>query len=62
MNDEVNWAKVAGAEFYIAWKIPREGWLFVRFEHFHNAGKNFMISLAEAKKNTTTLDLLSSTP
>lgn len=58
MNDEVTWAKTAGAEFFVGWKIPREGWLFVRFEHFHNAGKNFMISLEEARKNTITLEQL----
>jgi len=62
MNDEVNWARVAGAEFFIAWKIPHDGWLFVKFEHFHNAGKNFMISLSEAKKNSTPLDVLSASP
>ena len=57
-NDEVNWAKTAGAEFFIAWKIPRAGWLFVRAEHFRNAGKNFMISLEEAKKFTVTFEYL----
>jgi Holliday junction resolvase len=58
MNDEVNWAKTAGAEFFVAWKIPREGWLFFKFEHFHNAGKNFMISLEEAKKASISLEVL----
>jgi len=58
MSDEVNWAKTAGAEFFVGWKIPREGWLFVKFEHFHNAGKNFMISLDDARKNTITLETL----
>ncbi len=57
-NDEVNWAKTAGAEFFVAWKIPREGWLFVKEENFHNAGKNFMISLEEAKKVSVSLDVL----
>jgi len=59
-NDEVNWAKLAGAEFFIGWKIPREGWLFVRANHFHNAGKNFMISLEEARKQSVTLTALTS--
>jgi len=57
-NDEVNWAKTAGAEFFIGWKIPREGWLFIRAESFHNAGKNFMISLAEARACSITLETL----
>ncbi len=56
MNDEVNWARVAGAEFFVAWKIPRAGWLFIKFEHFHNAGKNFMISLQDAKKFSVSID------
>ena len=58
MNDEVNWAKTAGAEFFVAWKIPREGWLFVRAENFHNAGKNFMISIEEARKHSTALGVI----
>ncbi|MFA5125619.1 MAG: Holliday junction resolvase Hjc [archaeon] len=58
MNDEINWAKTAGAEFFIAWKIPHEGWLFIKAEHFHNAGKNFMVSLEEAKKCSISLQLL----
>lgn len=60
MNDEVNWAKTAGAEFFIAWKIPRDGWLFVRAANFHNAGKNFMISLQDAKRNSISLEVLAS--
>jgi len=44
-NDEVNWAKTAGAEFFIGWKVPHKGWFFVKEEHFNNAGKNFMITL-----------------
>ncbi|MCX6803334.1 MAG: Holliday junction resolvase Hjc [Candidatus Diapherotrites archaeon] len=50
-NDEVNWARVAGAEFFVGWKVPHEGWFFLRAEHFRNAGKNFMVSLEEARKN-----------
>ena len=60
-DDEVNWAKIAGAEFFVGWKIPREGWLFVKAEHFHNAGKNFMISLEEARKNSVSLEVLTNT-
>ncbi|MGI6589142.1 MAG: Holliday junction resolvase Hjc [Candidatus Iainarchaeum sp.] len=56
MLDEVNWAKVAGAEFFVGWKVPREGWLFVRFNDFHDAGKNFMISLKEARVKSVSFD------
>ena len=57
-NDEVQWARTAGAHFFVAWKIPREGWLFITPESFHNAGKNYLISLIEAKKCSTTLEVL----
>jgi len=57
-DDEVNWAKIAGAEFFVGWKIPREGWLFIKSEHFHNAGKNFMVSLEEARKFSISLETL----
>jgi Holliday junction resolvase len=57
-NDEVNWAKTAGAEFFIGWKVPHEGWLFVKAENFHNAGKNFMISLVEARKCNIPLQVI----
>ncbi|MFA5357435.1 MAG: Holliday junction resolvase Hjc [archaeon] len=49
MAEEVGWAETAGAEFFIAWKVPNAGWLFVRADAFHKAGKNYMISLHEAK-------------
>lgn len=57
-DDEVNWAKIAGAEFFVGWKIPREGWLFIKSEHFHNAGKNFMVSLEESRKVSISLEVL----
>ncbi|MEK6958479.1 MAG: Holliday junction resolvase Hjc [archaeon] len=58
MEDEINWAKVAGAEFYVGWKIPREGWLFVKAQAFRNAGKNYMLSLEDAKKNSSVLEVI----
>jgi len=54
-NDEVNWAETAGADFFVAWKVPHKGWLFVSAKHFHNAGKNFMISLDDARKHSANL-------
>ena len=58
MDEEVGWAKQAGAIFVIAWKIPRHGWLFVSFEHFHKTGKNYMLSLEEAKRHHTELNVI----
>jgi holliday junction resolvase Hjr len=48
MNVEIDWAEQAGAEFVVAWKVPRKGWLFLKKEDFRNAGKNYMITLEEA--------------
>lgn len=58
MDEEQSWADIAGGELYIAWKIPREGWLFVKKEHFHPANKNYMISLHEAKNHSTRLNVI----
>jgi len=55
-NDEVNWAKIAGAEFFVGWKVPHKGWFFVQSSDFNNAGKNFMISLETALKGKTLAD------
>ncbi len=57
-NDEVNWAKVAGAEFFVGWKVPHEGWFFIKSENFRNAGKNFMVSLEEARKIGSSLETI----
>ena len=55
-NDEVNWAETAGAEFFVAWKVPHQGWFFIKPECFRNAGKNFMVSLVDAQKNSLKLE------
>lgn len=49
MFEEVNWSKKAGAKFVIAWKVPRNGWLFIDPRHFNDSGKNFMIKLDFAR-------------
>jgi holliday junction resolvase Hjr len=58
MDEEFAWAEQAGAEFFVAWKIPREGWIFIKKEHFHKTGKNYMVSLHDAKKHSTTLNVI----
>jgi len=58
MDEEAEWAEIAGATFLIGWKIPREGWLFIKKEHFHKTDKNYMLSLHEAKKHNTKLNVL----
>jgi holliday junction resolvase Hjr len=58
MDEEIQWAQIAGSEFFIAWKIPREGWLFVAPDKFHRTGKNYMISLHEAKTHSVRLNVV----
>jgi len=55
-NDEVNWAKTAGAEFFIGWKVPHRGWFFVKPELFRLSEKNYMLSLEDALKSGVLLD------
>jgi holliday junction resolvase Hjr len=50
INEEVGWAKMAGARFLIAWKVPRKGWVFLKVENFRKKEKNYMINLDEALK------------
>jgi holliday junction resolvase Hjr len=58
MDEEIGWAEQAGAEFFIAWKVPRQGWLFFKKENFRLAGKNYMITLDEAKAFAVSFKLL----
>ncbi|MDD3083610.1 MAG: Holliday junction resolvase Hjc [Candidatus ainarchaeum sp.] len=58
MDEEVSWAKKAGAIFVVAWKIPNKGWLFISPEIFHLAGKNYMLSLDNAKKHAIDLNVI----
>lgn len=43
MNDLEKWCSLAGAELVIAWKIPRQGWRFMKKEHFHMNDKSYAI-------------------
>ncbi len=58
LDEEIGWAEKAGAEFIIAWKIPNRGWLFFHHDIFHLAGKNYMLSLDDAKKHSIDLNVL----
>ncbi len=58
LDEEVSWAEKAGAEFVVAWKVPRAGWIFLKKENFHLAGKNYMISLNEAKKHHLEINVI----
>ncbi len=58
LDEEIGWAEKAGAEFVVAWKIPNKGWLFLKHDVFHLAGKNYMLSLDEAKKHSIDLNVI----
>ncbi|MDD4250618.1 MAG: Holliday junction resolvase Hjc [Candidatus ainarchaeum sp.] len=58
LDEEIGWANKAGADFVVAWKVPNKGWLFVYPAAFRLAGKNYMLSLDEAKKNSFELDVI----
>ena len=48
IKEEVGWAKMAGARFLVAWKVPRKGWVFLKVENFRKKEKNYMINLDDA--------------
>lgn len=49
MEEQIGWAKRAGAEFFVVWKVPRKGFLFLDPNDFVKAGKNYVISLKKAQ-------------
>ncbi len=48
IGELLGWAKKAGAEPWIAWKIPRKGWLFLKTGQLSNTGKFYTISMKDA--------------
>jgi holliday junction resolvase Hjr len=58
MDEEQAWADNAGGQLYIAWKIPREGWLFVQKKHFHKTTKSYMLSLKVARTQSIKLNVV----
>lgn len=48
MDELQEWGKLAGAELYVAWKIPRKGWRFLKPEQFSRSAKSYNISIKNA--------------
>ena len=48
MQELYKWSKMAGSELYIAWKIPRKGWRFLKPAQFNKGKKGYNISLKHA--------------
>lgn len=55
---DVEWCKRAGAEFWIAWRMPREDWLFLKPQDFRFSGKNYLTTQTEAREKGILLDAL----
>lgn len=53
-----DWSERAGAEFYIAWKVPRKGWLFLSPNALEKKPKNHTISLKKALKKGLDLNVI----
>lgn len=52
------WCSIAGADFFVAWKIPNRGWLFLKPSDFSRADKNFCISLKKAHSHSVPLNVI----
>ncbi|MFH1256046.1 MAG: Holliday junction resolvase Hjc [Candidatus Diapherotrites archaeon] len=48
MEELIGWCEKADIDAFVAWKVPRKGWLFLKPEFFKKTAKNYMISLKEA--------------
>jgi Holliday junction resolvase len=55
MQELLAWARRAGAEPFVGWKIPRKSWIFLKPGQLHSTDKFFLISLKEALKKGKSL-------
>lgn len=58
MDELDEWCARARAEFFIAWKVPREGWYFLSKEAFKKTPKGYNISKGNAKKKAFDLGVI----
>lgn len=58
MQSLLYWSEQAGIPVYIAWKIPRHGWLFIKPEHFKKSKKAYSIKLKDALRLGVNLNVL----
>jgi Holliday junction resolvase len=56
MSELREWSRMAGAELYIAWKIPRKGWCFLKPRQFKKGGAGYNISRRRALARGVALD------
>lgn len=56
MQELLDWAERAGSEAFVAWKIPRRGWFFLRPEQFKRTKGFFIINQANAMGKGVSLE------
>ena len=56
MEEFLGWCERAGTIPIVAWKVPRQGWLFLRPDHLHRTAKFCLISKKEAFEKAFTLE------
>jgi Holliday junction resolvase len=58
MNELVSWSNRAGAEVYIAWKVPHKGWFFLKPAQLKKTPKAFTISRKNALRQGIDLNVV----
>ena len=52
------WAERANANLYIAWKVPRKGWFFIKPRDLKFARKHYRMRVEEAEKVGLSLEIV----
>ena len=58
MQELQQWSKQAGVDFYVAWKVPRKGWIFLKPRHFNKTAKGYCVSQKHALRNGINLGVI----
>ncbi len=58
MEELQKWARRAGTKVFVAWKIPKKGWHFLRPKDFTKRRKHFMISRKKALTHSINLNVI----
>lgn len=61
MDELTSWQKTAGIDLFIAWKIPRKGWYFLKPEQFKKNPKGYLISQKKALRTGLLLNVITGT-
>lgn len=58
MNELFFWRNASGIDVFVAWKIPRMGWRFLKPENFKKNPKGYLVSLKTALRKGIVLDVI----